>query len=265
MIHERIVFKNKQSVESIESIAFESSNQKSSSRSMRNTRRTSIVFTKIIEDKFENVITSYHVRNIDQLKYWLNKNENALIKTWMKIRDENIFVMNEYNKKVMKFDEFINEHNDRINELNDAKFIIRELKVELRKRNLFENTFLSIIEDDVIVSTFKKLLDSFVFTDDKNSIIDDWLSAMRNKLKENANWFFIDIQQKAYVRIKIDDDAMKHLIFRFFKNSIKSYITTDEIFDDLYQIFDDSNRRINALKTYKRLKQIESFKNFNIF
>jgi hypothetical protein len=91
----------------------------------------------------------------------------------MKIRDENIFVMNEYNKKVMKFDEFINEHNDRINELNDAKFIIRELKVELRKRNLFENTFLSIIEDDVIVSTFKKLLDSFVFTDDKNSIIDD--------------------------------------------------------------------------------------------
>ncbi len=64
MIHERIVLKDKQSVESIESIESESS-----SRSMRNTRRASIVFTKIIEDKFENVITSYHVRNIDQLKY----------------------------------------------------------------------------------------------------------------------------------------------------------------------------------------------------
>ncbi len=38
-----------------------------------------------------------------------------------------------------------------------------------------------------------------------------------------------------------------------------------DIFDDLYQIFDDSNRRINALKTYKRLKQIELFKDFNIF
>jgi hypothetical protein len=33
----------------------------------------------------------------------------------------------------------------------------------------------------------------------------------------------------------------------------------------LYQIFDDSNRRINALKAYRRLKQIESFKDFNIF
>jgi propanediol dehydratase large subunit len=93
----------------------------------------------------------------------------------MKIRDESIFVMNEYNKKVMKFDEFTNEYNDRIDELNDAKLIIRELKVELRERNLSENTLLSIIEDEVVVSTatFKKLFDSSVFTDDKDSIIDD--------------------------------------------------------------------------------------------
>jgi ribosomal protein L19E len=91
------------------------------------------------------------------------------------------------------------------------------------------------------------------------------LIVMRNNLEENSNWFWIDVQQKTYVRIWIDDDVMKHLTTRFFKNSIKSYITADEIFDDLYQIFDDSNRRTNALKTYKRLKQIELFKNFNIF
>ncbi len=267
MIHERIVLKSKQSVESIELIESKSSSQESSSRSIKDTRRASIIFTKIIEDKSENVITSYHVRNIDQLKYWLNKNENDLIKAWVKIRDESIFVMNEYNKKVMKFDEFTNEYNDRIDELNDAKLIIRELKIELRERNLSENTFLSIIEDEVIVftATSKKLFDSSIFTDDKDSIIDDWLSVMRNKLKENANWFSTDVQQKAYVRIRIDDDVMKHLIFRFFKDSIKSYIISKEIFDDLYQIFDDLNRRINALKAYRRLKQVESFKDFNIF
>jgi hypothetical protein len=74
----------------------------------------------------------------------------------------------------MKFDEFTEEYNDRIDELNDAKFIIRELKIELRERNLKNsNIFLSIIEDDVIVSTFKKLSDSSVFTDDKDFIIDD--------------------------------------------------------------------------------------------
>jgi hypothetical protein len=109
------------------------------------------------------------------------------------------------------------------------------------------------------------LSDSSIFTDDKDFIIDDWLSVMRNKLEENANWFSIDMQQKAYVRIRIENDAMKHLTFRFFKNFIKSYTIADEIFDDLYQIFEDFNRRINVLKTYKRLKQIESFKNFNTF
>jgi hypothetical protein len=88
---------------------------------------------------------------------------------------------------------------------------------------------------------------------------------MRNKLKENANWFSTNIQQKTCVRIRIDEDAMKHLTSRFFKNSIKSYIIANKIFDDLYQIFDDSNRRTNALKTYRRLKQVESFKDFNIF
>jgi hypothetical protein len=160
----------------------------------------------------------------------------------------------------------IENYNNQANKLHDAILIIRELKVELRKRNVKNsNTFLSFIEDDVIVFTFKKLSDLFVFTDDKNLIIDDWLSIMRNKLKKNANWFFIDVQQKAYVRIRIDEDVIKHLIFQFFKNSIKSYNISEDIFDDLYQIFDDLNRRINALKTYRRLKQIESFKNFNTF
>ncbi len=99
----------------------------------------------------------------------------------MNIRDENIFVMNEYNKKIVKFEEFITEYNNCIDELNDAKLIIRELKMKLRERDIFEhtsrnlNTLLFIIEDEVVISiaTFKKLLDSSIFTDDKDLIIDD--------------------------------------------------------------------------------------------
>jgi hypothetical protein len=121
------------------------------------------------------------------------------------------------------------------------------------------------MKDEVVIATFKKLSDLSIVTDDTDFTIDDWLSVMRNKLKENENWFFIDVQQKVYVRIKIEDDVMKHLTTRFFKNSIKSYTMTNEIFDDLYQIFDDSNRRTNVLKIYRHLKQIESFKDFNTF
>jgi hypothetical protein len=71
--------------------------------------------------------------------------------------------------------ELTKDYNNQANKLHDAILIIRELKVELRERNLSENsnTLLSIIEDDVIVSTSKKLSDSPIFTDDKNLIIDD--------------------------------------------------------------------------------------------
>jgi hypothetical protein len=74
--------------------------------------------------------------------------------------------MNEYNKKIVKFEEFITEYNNCIDELNDVKLIIRELKMKLRERDLFEhafrntfdnsNTLLFIIENEVAIATFKK-------------------------------------------------------------------------------------------------------------
>jgi hypothetical protein len=96
----------------------------------------------------------------------------------MNIRDESIFVMNEYNKKIVKFEKFITKYNNCIDELNDAKLLIRELKVELRERDLEynsrnSNTLLSITEEEVFIVTFKKLSDSSVFIDDKNSFIND--------------------------------------------------------------------------------------------
>ncbi len=88
---------------------------------------------------------------------------------------------------------------------------------------------------------------------------------MRNKLKENADWFSIETSKKAYVRTRIDEDAMKHLASRFKKDSIKSFMIVEKIFDDLNRVFDDLNKRVNALKAYKRLKQIETNKKFHTF
>jgi hypothetical protein len=74
----------------------------------------------------------------------------------------------------MEFDEFSEEYNDRIDELNDAKLMIRELKVELREKNLRNSNIpLSITEGGVIVPTSKKLPDPPIFIDGKDPIIDD--------------------------------------------------------------------------------------------
>jgi hypothetical protein len=61
MIHEKIAFKDKQSVESIES--------ESSNRSMKETRRESVIFTDEIEDESDAASISYHIQNLDQMKY----------------------------------------------------------------------------------------------------------------------------------------------------------------------------------------------------
>jgi hypothetical protein len=93
------------------------------------------------------------------------------------MRDEHVSFFDQLNKKVKKINELTKDYNNQANKLHDAILIIRELKVELRERNISENsnTLLFIIENEVVVSTatFKKLFDSSVFTDDKDSIIDD--------------------------------------------------------------------------------------------
>jgi hypothetical protein len=61
MIHEKIVFKDKQSIESIES--------ESSNRSMKEIRRESIISTDEIKNEFDAASISYHIQNLDQMKY----------------------------------------------------------------------------------------------------------------------------------------------------------------------------------------------------
>jgi hypothetical protein len=90
------------------------------------------------------------------------------------MRNEHVSFFRQLNEKVKKMNELTEKYNDQTNKLHDVILIIRELKIELRKKNVKNsNTFLLIIEDDVIVFTFKKFFDSFVFINDKDLIIDD--------------------------------------------------------------------------------------------
>jgi uncharacterized Zn ribbon protein len=63
------------------------------------------------------------------------------------MRDEHVSFFDQLNKKVKEMNELTKDYNNQANKLHDAILIIRELKVKLRDRNIFENsnTFLSII------------------------------------------------------------------------------------------------------------------------
>jgi hypothetical protein len=64
MIHEKTASKDKQSVASISSVE-----AGSSSRSMKEARRESVLSTDEMKDESDATSTSYHIQNIDQLKY----------------------------------------------------------------------------------------------------------------------------------------------------------------------------------------------------
>ncbi len=128
-----------------------------------------------------------------------------------------------------------------------------------------QNASIRVNVSVLVMTTSKKLFDSFILIDDKNSNIENWLSAMRNKLEKNADWFSTETSKKTYVRTRIDEDSMKHLTSRFKKNSIKSFLIVEEIFDDLNRMFDDFNKKVNVLKTYRRLKQVKTNKEFHTF
>lgn len=136
-----------------------------------------------------------------------------------------------------------------------------KLELELRQ----ELTQLVKVNSQTKMITSNKFSNSSIFTDEKNTVIDEWLFVMRNKIKVNENWYSTKTLKKTYVRTRLKDDAMKHLAIRFEKDSIKLFDTVDEIFDELTRIFDDLNKRMNVMKVFRRLKQIAQHKEFHIF
>jgi hypothetical protein len=209
-------------------------------------RRETIIFDLRFDEE-ENSLFSYQIETKNQLRHWVKKNLKVVVFMIQKLIKENMTVMKNYNRvaKIVR---------------NAMKEVEKEASIESIHD---EDTSKSVVKEKLIIS--KKLLDLSIFIDEKDLLTDDWLSIMRNKLKENANWYQIALQKKAYVRIRIDDDAIRHLFSRFKKNSIKSFLNAEEIFEELNLIFNDSNKRVNFMKTFKRLKQIDQFKKFFVF
>ncbi len=236
----------------------------------KNNRRKSLIQSKEI-DKEEHAVFSYHIETLNDSVYWVNKDVATIESMLIEIRKKNVEINNFYNVIINERTRYEVEYEKlkkRVEELEDQREIVDEHE-NAESLDVFVKSIRNAsIRVDVFVMTTvtsKKLSDSLILIDEKNSNIEDRLSVMRSKLKENADWFSIETSKKAYVCTRINKDAIKHLASRFKKNSIKSFLIAKEIFDDLNRVFDDFNKRVNALKTYRRLKQVEMNREFHIF
>ncbi len=208
-----------------------------------------IQFKKIDEE--EHAVFFYHIKTLNYLIYWVNKDVAAVESMLIEIRKKNVELNHFYNviiNKKIKYEIKYERLKKRVEELeqkrnNDENENVEsfDVFVEWIRDALIKINVSVFVMTTVNISTSKKLFDSLILIDDKNSNIEDWFLTMRNKLEENVYWFSIETSKKTYVRT-LDEDAMKHLTSRFKKDLIKSFLTAEEIFDDLNWVFDDFTR-----------------------
>jgi len=110
---------------------------------------------------------------------------------------------------------------------------------------------------------FQKLSNSSLFTDEKESIWNDWQEKIRDKLEININHFNNDRAILVYIHFWISENAVKVTLVRRQWDSLNFYSMINDLLDELAQLYDDFNKETNFRKEYANLIQEKS--KFNDF
>ncbi len=105
---------------------------------------------------------------------------------------------------------------------------------------------------------FQKLSNSSLFTDEKESIWDDWQEKIRDKLEINVNHFNINKAILIYVHFKIEEDAVKAILAQCQQDSLNLYVTVNNLLNELAQLYDDFDKETNFRRKYANLSQEKS-------
>ncbi len=104
----------------------------------------------------------------------------------------------------------------------------------------------------------QKLLNSSLFTDEKEFIWDDWQEKIRDKLEINVDHFNNDKAILVYIHSWISEDTVKVILVRLQRGSLNSYSTINDLLDELAQLYDDSDKETNFQREYANLSQEKS-------
>ena len=91
------------------------------------------------------------------------------------------------------------------------------------------------------VKKFSKLLDLSIFTNDKNSIWDDWSSKVREKIDSNVNYYLIEKLRIIYILTRLRDNVVIYIYYRREKNTTNLYLIYKNILLKLAKMYKDSD------------------------
>jgi hypothetical protein len=147
----------------------------------RDNRTESLIQSKEIDEK-EHVVFFYHIKILNDLMYWINQNVIAVKSMLIEIKKKNVKLNNLYNviinerakyeveyerlkKRVEKLKHERDNENENMKSLDVFVESVRDASIKVNV-SVFVMTTISI-------ATSKKLSDSLILIDDKNSNIED--------------------------------------------------------------------------------------------
>ncbi len=174
-------------------------------------------------------------------------------------------IMSHLFKECFEASFFIVKDNDSFAEIITSSMTMKalkkrceELKARLQAREIISSSSIYFKR-----SRFQKILDSSLFTDEKNSIWENWYEKVQNKLKINVDLFSSERVKLSYIHFRLFDDAAEITQSRREHDCFNSYKIVDELLKELSQLFNDSDKEVNFCRDYYNL--IQEQKKFSEF
>ncbi len=159
--------------------------------------------------------TSWNIKNVKQLQHWVEQDSEVFLEDLNNLQtqqDLNVKACELFDKISSKqiwktCFEKMNKVKECLNQLNQMFWNqVTELQHQLQ---LFKEVTSFSFTLFNFFKWFQKLSNSSLFTDEKESIWNDWQKKIRDKLEINVDYFNINRTILIYVHFKIKEDAVK--------------------------------------------------------
>ncbi len=222
-------------------------------------KRRHFVFHSQTLDESLKASTLWDIKNVEQLQHWVEQDSEVFLKDLNSLwTQQNLDV-----KACELFDKISSEQiwKTRFEKIDQAKKRLNQLNQTLQNKLTEAQHHLRMTRDVTssisILFTFskqsQKLSNSSLFTDEKESIWDDWQEKIRDKLEINIDHFNNDKAILVYIHSWISEDAVKVTLVRYQRGSLNSYSTIDDLLDELAQLYNDSDKETNFWREYTNL------------
>jgi len=220
-------------------------------------------------DESLKVSILWNIKNVKQLQHWVEQDSEVFLEDLNNLQTQRDLDV----EACELFDRILSEQiwKTRFEKIDWAKewsnLNLKKLQDQLMKlqhwlRLTKEDTSTSFIMFNSF-KWFQKLSNLSLFTDEKESIWDDWQEKIRNKLEINVNHFDNDKVILVYIHFWISEDAVKVILVRRQRDSLNSYSTINDLLNELAQLYDDFDKETNFRRKYANLIQENSkFSNF---